>query len=67
MTGSEAMARRISKPAAPTSVQAVRHSGESRVNITARLRARPRLVDPRVDAGYRTTTASQTAYVGSLE
>ncbi len=27
------MARRITKPAAPTSVQAVRHTGESRVNI----------------------------------
>ena len=27
------MARRITKPAAPTSVQAVRHTGDSRVNI----------------------------------
>ena len=27
------MARRITKPATPTSVQAVRHTGESRVNI----------------------------------
>ena len=49
------------------SVQAVRHTGESRVNRTARLRARPRVVDRRVDAGYRITTASQTAYVGSPE
>jgi hypothetical protein len=48
-------------------VQAVRHTGESRVNRTARLRARPRVVDRRVDAGYRITTASQTAYVGSPE
>src|SRR5487761_2501956 len=33
VTGSKALARKMPKPAAPTSVEAVRHTGESRVNI----------------------------------